>query len=162
MIKPDISIKTLDHQPILYIRFRGTYAAFRKKARSMFNELFKHAQDHELIDPNYTKILTVYHDNPFITDESNLRTSIAMTLPQDVEAIENETICKGSLDGKFLVGRFDLAGKDYGEAWKHMYQTYILNGVYTPRDAVPFELYVSEPPRNLKETSITEIYIPIV
>lgn len=29
------------------------------------------------------------------------------------------------------------------------------------RDAVPFELYVSEPPKNFKDKSLTDIYIPI-
>ena len=30
-----------------------------------------------------------------------------------------------------------------------------------PRDAAPFELYVTEPPKSFKGKSFTDIYIPI-
>ena len=82
MIEPkSITIENLENLNIIYIRFRGSYAAFRKQSRKMFNELFEFATKNELIIENETKVLTIYDDNPFITDAKNLRTSVAMTIP---------------------------------------------------------------------------------
>ena len=83
MIEPkSITIENLEDLTFIYIRFRGSYAAFRKQSRKMFNELFEFATKNELIIQDETKVLTIYDDNPFITDAKNLRTSVAMTIPK--------------------------------------------------------------------------------
>lgn len=161
MEKPDITIETLENLSIIYIRFRGSYTDFRKNSKTMFEKLFKYATKHNLIVPNKTKVMTLYHDNPFITTEKNLRTSVAMTIPDHTEIIEEDEISTTKISGKFGVGHFELSLKEYGEAWQYMYQEWLFKGKATPRDAVPFELYVTEPPKNFKGKSFTDIYIPI-
>ncbi|MDR7813725.1 AraC family transcriptional regulator [Lacrimispora sp.] len=161
MIKPNhITIENIDKK-IIYIRFRGSYTEFRKNSRKMFNELFTFATENHLIVPDQTKVLTIYNDNPFITDEKNLRTSIAMTIPNNATVIESGTICLSGISGKFGVGHLELTAKEYGDAWNYMYQEWLLKDDKKVRDAVPFELYVTEPPKNLKDKSLTDIYIPI-
>lgn len=161
MIKPNhITIENIDKK-IIYIRFRGSYTEFRKNSRKMFNELFTFATENHLIVPDQTKVLTIYNDNPFITDEKNLRTSIAMTIPNNATVIESGTICLSCISGKFGVGHFELTAKEYGDAWHYMYQEWLLKDDMKVRDAVPFELYVTEPSKNLKDKSLTDIYIPI-
>ena len=162
MIEPkSITTENLENLNIIYIRFRGSYAAFRKQSRKMFNELFEFATKNELIIENETKVLTIYDDNPFITDAKNLRTSVAMTIPNDRPIQETGNICLSSISGKFGVGHFELSAKEYGDAWQYMYQEWLFKDERKVRDAVPFELYVTEPPRNSKEKSLTDIYIPI-
>lgn len=161
MIKPDsISIENIDKR-IIYIRFRGTYTEFRKNSRKMFHELFTFATENHLIVPDQTKVITMYNDNPFITDEKNLRTSVAMTISDNVTVIESGSICVSSISGKFGVGHFQLSAKEYGDAWHYMYHEWLFKDDKKVRDAVPFELYVNEPPKNLKDKSLTDIYIPI-
>lgn len=162
MKQPEIRIETLENQKYIYIRFRGSYLQFRKNSRKLFNQLFAYAKINQLIEENVTKVLTIYNDNPYITEPDNLRTSIAMTISSNAYPTETDEISVGSISGKFLVGRFELSAKEYGDAWNTMYQDYIFNGLYASRDAIPFELYVSEPPRNLTDSSITDIYIPIL
>lgn len=162
MIEPtNVTIEELTDQRIIYIRFRGSYLEFRRKSRKLFNELFDFATTNNLIDPANTKVLTIYDDNPFITDEKNLRTSIGMTIPIHAKIFESGNICESSMSGKFAVGHFELSGSQYGEAWQYMYQEWLFKGKAKSRDAVPFEMYVSEPPKNLKDKSFTDIYIPI-
>lgn len=115
-----------------------------------------------LIDPDKTKVLTIYDDNPFITDEKNLRTSVGMTIPKNAKVVESGNICEASISGKFAVGHFEMSGSQYGEAWQYMYQEWLFKDKAKPRDAVPFEVYITEPPKNLKDKSFTDIYIPIV
>lgn len=161
MKNPQITIETLDELNIIYIRFKGSYIGFRKNSKAMFERLFQFASQHQLIIPNQTKVLTLYHDNPFITEEKNLRTSVAMTLPERARIIEQDEIGMTQISGKFGVGHFELSPKEYGEAWQYMYQEWLFKGKEKPRDAVPFELYVTEPPKYFKDKSFTDIYIPI-
>lgn len=42
-----------------------------------------------------------------------------------------------------------------------MYHEWLFKDKQKARDAVPFELYVTEPPKNSKDKSLTNIYIPI-
>ena len=162
MIEPiSITTEILTEQKIIYIRFRGSYQEFRKNSRRLFNELFQFATANDVVIPDVTKVLTIYDDNPFITDEKNLRTSVAMTIPSDVQIVESGNVCLSRLSGKFAVGHFELSAKEYGDAWKYMYQEWLFKDDSRARDAVPFELYVTEPPRNFKDKSLTDIYIPI-
>ena len=163
MIEPiAITTEELSNQRIIYIRFRGSYGEFRKQIGKLFKELFDFATKNDLIVQNETKVLTMYDDNPFITQEKKLRTSVAMTIPQEAQVIESGNVCESSISGKFGVGHFEMNAKQYGEAWQYMYQEWLFKDKAKSRDAVPFELYVTEPPKNMKDTSLTDIYIPIV
>lgn len=162
MVRPiNITTRELKNQTIIYIRFRGSYTEFRKQSKIMFQELFEFATKNNLIDPEQTKVLTVYNDNPFITQKKNLRTSVAMTISKDMTVTESGNICVSSISGKFGVGRFDISLSEYGKAWQYMYQEWLFKDNATPRDAVPFEMYITEPPKSFKGTSLTDIYIPI-
>ena len=162
MIKPNaITIENVKNLKIIYIRFRGSHLEFRKNSRKLFNELFTFATENNLIDPDITKVLTMYDDNPYITDQKNLRTSVAMIIPTNVNVKEQGNICISSISGKFGVGHFELSPKEYSEAWQYMYQEWLFKDPTKSRDAIPFELYVTEPPKNLSGKSLTDIYIPI-
>ena len=84
-----------------------------------------------------------------------------MTIPNDQPLQETGNICLSSISGKFGVGHFELSTKEYGDAWQYMYQEWLFKDERKVRDAVPFELYVTEPPRKSKDKSLTDIYIPI-
>lgn len=160
MEKPNVSIEYVNTR-VIYIRFKGSYLAFRKNSRNMFNQLFKFATENHLIVENVTKVLTIYHDNPFITDAKNLRTSVAMTIPQDAIINEIDDINVLEIKGKFGVGHFEISAMEYEKAWHTMYHEWLFKSEEKPRDSFPFELYVSEPPKRLKDKSFTDIYIPI-
>ena len=98
----------------------------------MFKELFEFATKNDLIVPDVTKVLTIYNDNPFITDDKNLRTSVAMTVPSDAKIIDSGNICESSISGKFGVGHFELSAKQYGEAWQYMYQEWLFKDKAKP------------------------------
>ncbi|MFW7394715.1 GyrI-like domain-containing protein, partial [Vagococcus fluvialis] len=66
-----------------------------------------------------------------------------------------------SISGKFGVGHFNISAKEYEQAWHYMYQEWLFKDESQIRDAVPFELYVTEPAKNMTDKSLTDIYIPI-
>lgn len=160
MEKPNIRVEEVEIK-IIYIRFRGSYLEFRKNSMKMFRELFEFAKSNDLIISEVSKVITVYHDNPFITHGENLRTSVAMTVPCEAVIVEEGQISVTSIVGKFGIGSFYISRNEYGEAWGYMYENWLFAGEAKARDAVPFELYVTEPPKNARDKSYTEIYIPI-
>ena len=157
---PEITIEEKEFR-IIYIRFRGSYVAFRKNSRKLFKELFDFATKNNLIENGITKVLTVYDDNPFATGTEKLRTSVAMTVPKDINIIESGNVCILEIKGKFGIGHFEINAKEYEKAWQYMYQKWLFKENQIPRDAAPFEMYIDEPPKNFKDKSQTDIYIPI-
>jgi len=160
METPNITIEEIEMK-VIYIRFRGSYVAFRKNATKLLNQLIAYAKKHDLIVEGWTKILITYHDNPYITKGDDLRTSIAMMVPLNAQIDETEEITSMMIQGKYLVGHFHMSPKEYGEAWEMMYHEYLFKGNEKPRDTFPFEMYITEPSRKFSEKSYTDIYIPI-
>ncbi len=160
MEKPTVEKKDIETK-VIYIRFRGSYLEFRRNSLKMYKELYNYANRNNLIDEEKTKVMTIYHDNPFITEEKNLRTSVAMTVPLDFNCDDSEKISTMIISGKFAILHFNLSLKEYEEAWKYAYQEWLFKSEEKPRDSFPFELYVTKPPRNFKDKSLTDIYIPI-
>ena len=158
---PTVSIENIEEMKVIYVSFQGTYIEFRKQSKKMFRTLFSFAEQHNFIVKDVSKVLTIYHDNPFITEAKNLRTSVAMTIPSGAVIEENDEISVMSISGKFGIGHFEISLGEYEEAWQYMYQKWLLSEKIEPRDAFPFELYVTEPPKSYKGKSFTDIYIPI-
>ncbi|WP_053595935.1 MULTISPECIES: sigma factor [Lysinibacillus] len=55
----------------------------------------------------------------------------------------------------------EITQETFFKALKSMHQFDGKKDEYTPRDSFPFELYVTEPPKNFKAKSKTDIYVPI-
>lgn len=147
---------------VIYIRFQGTYLEFRKNSRKMFNRIFSFAEKNNLVDESFTKVLTIYHDNPYITEDTHLRTSVAMTVPLDASVEEQEDIGVLEFSGNYAILQYELKLNEYDKAWNETYHKWILpDKSLRLRDTFPFEMYVSEPPRNMKSSSTTSIFIPI-
>lgn len=161
MEKPSITIENIDELKVIYVRFRGTYLEFRKNCAKLYKKLLDYATRNKLIIEGETKVMTIYHDNPFITDSKNLRTSIAMSLPKVCNIIDDDEISFMTISGKFAVGHFELTRTEYDKAWKYMYQEWLFVENVKPRDSFPFEMYITQPPKNFKDKSYTDIYIPI-
>lgn len=157
---PTIEIKEIKTK-VIYIRFKGSYLEFRRNAMKMFKKLEKYALKHNLIVDHETKVMTLYHDNPFITDQDNLRTSVALSVPLSFKVNEDDEIGELLIQGKYAILHYSLTLKEYEQAWKYAYHEWLFKSNVEPRDTFPFELYVSKPPRNFKDSSLTDIYIPI-
>ncbi len=160
MNKPDITIQTIDLR-VMYLRFKGTYLEFRKNSQALYQRLLSYAQKHNMIVEDQTKVMTIYHDNPFMTAQKNLRTSVAMSISESINNIDDDEITIMDIKGTYAVGRFELKRTEYGEAWTYMVHEYVLKSQEKPRDHAPFEMYITKPPRNAQDKSITDIYIPI-
>jgi AraC family transcriptional regulator len=160
MENPAIDIEEIEIK-VIYVRFRGSYLEFRKNAMKMFKRLEKYALKNNLLVDETAKVMTLYHDNPFITDQNLLRTSVALSVPMTFSVENHEEINQMVIKGKYAILHYSLTLKEYEKAWNYSYHEWLFKSHYKPRDTFPFELYVSKPPKNFKDTSFTDIYIPI-
>ena len=161
-IKPNIEITTIDEMCVAYVRYTGTYRDLAIAFPRMMEKLYGFILKRGLAEQGNSKLLTIYHDNHEITDESQLRTSLCVTIPNTPDISDDGDI--GSMiisSGKYAVGHFEIFGSGFAAAWGYMYSEWLPNSGYQPRDTFPFELYVNDPRTHPQGKYLLDIYIPI-
>ena len=78
-----VEVKEMPELNVAYVRHIGPYKGDSKLFESLFGKLMKWAGPRGLLRFPETKVLSVYHDDPKITDEEKLRTSACITIPED-------------------------------------------------------------------------------
>lgn len=146
---------------VIYVRYTGSYQGLAAAFPGMMERLYTFAMSQNLLQPGETKVLTIYHDNPEMTDETKLRTSLCMTVPESAIVQEGEDIGSISISGKYAIGRFELSQNEYALAWQYMYGEWLPDSGCQPRDAFPFEVYVSDPTVNPGGKQLIDIYLPV-
>ena len=138
-----VQVKELPDMTLAYIRYVGPYKGDGALFERLWDKLCSWAGPRGLINPPETRFLSIYHDNPELTEEDKLRTSVCISVPPDTE-VSGEV---GKMDipgGKYAMARFELGEKDYQEAWDWVYGTWLPESGYVPDDRPPFELYPQE------------------
>ena len=151
----------IDEMRVIYVRYTGSYEGFAATYPTMIGKLYNFALSNNLIIPGKTKILTCYHDNPEITENKNLRTSVCLSVPNNAVFEEIDEIGSMGILGKYAVGHFESFLNEEGAAWEHMYREWVPNSKYQLRDTFPFIEYVSDPNINPGGKQLFDIYIQI-
>lgn len=146
---------------VIYIRHTGSYRELGAVIPGILQKLYAFAMEQQLMEPGQTKILSVYHDNPGLTDEAQLRVSLCMTIRKNAKVEEQGEIGAMNISGEYAVGHFEIKPMDYGAAWQYMYGEWLPNSGYQPRDTFPFEVYVSDPSQNPGGIQLLDVYLPV-
>jgi AraC family transcriptional regulator len=137
-----ITIENLEQKQVAYVRHTGTYETLAKEYANMVQTLFDCAQKQHLLVQGQNCVLAMYHDNPEFGDESQFRTSLCLTVPEDIRIQEDGVVGAMKLEGGlYAVGHFEIQQQQYSDAWNYMYQEWISGSGYVPRNSDPFELY---------------------
>jgi len=163
MIDPEqvqVTVKDLPERHVAYIRHIGPYKGDSQLFEGLFTKLFNWAGPRGLIRMPETQVLAIYHDNPDITDESKLRTSVGITVPEDTE-VEGEVGKMVLSSGKHAIAHFELASDEYEEAWKAVYGHWLPDSGYQPDDQPCFESYLNDPKQHPEGKCIVEICVPV-
>jgi len=161
--KCDVEVVSVDKMTVAYLRHVGTYEELGKVFGSMIARLGSWAGAQRIMDKD-TKVLAVYHDNPNITEESKLKTSICITIPKDTKV--DGDLGKMSLSsGKYAIGHFEIdddkAQEQHGCAWQYMYGEWLPQSGYQPDDSPVFEVYVNDPNTHPERKHFVDIYLPV-
>ncbi len=155
-----VEVKDLPEMTVAYVRHIGPYAANEKLFESLFTKLMQWAGPRDLIKFPETQMMSIYHDNPEITDKSKLRTDCCISVPADTEV--DGDIGKSNLPGgKYAMARFELGATEYSEAWQAVMAGWLPESGYQCDDRPCFELYHGSPEDHSEGKCIVDICVPV-
>lgn len=130
-----------------------------EKMEKMFQRLMEWGFSKQVLPQMGFKAITIYHDNPHVTQLEKVRFSACVTINKDVEA-EGDIRPLSIEKGLFAVGRFEIKPDDFAMAWKNMTLWVIENG-YEFRDGDFFEIYHNVHKSHPEQKFILDICIPL-
>lgn len=155
-----IEVKDIPEMHVAYIRHIGPYAGDEQLFGNLFNRLCTWAGPRGLLRFPETKFITIYHDNPDITNETKLRTDVCITVPPDAQ-VDGE-IGKATIPaGKYAIAHFEITPDKYGDAWNAVYGGWLPESGYQPDDRPCFELYLGDPKEHPEGKHVVDIYAPV-
>ncbi|WP_075344690.1 AraC family transcriptional regulator [Tenacibaculum agarivorans] len=150
-----ITIKELPELKLACISNIGQF----EKAGSMFQKLMEWGHQKRVLDTSNFKAITIYHDNPNVTQTSKLRFSTCVTISESINA-DGEIRQIDLKKGVYVVGHFEIKGEEISKAWKSMCVWVIENG-YEFRDGDYFEIYHNDHKTHPEQKFIMDICIPL-
>jgi AraC family transcriptional regulator len=155
-----VEVRDVPEMNVAYIRHIGPYAGDEQLFGNLFNRLCTWAGPRGLLCFPETKFISIYHDNPDITDETKLRTDVCITIPADAQ-VDGE-IGKATIPaGKYALAHFEIKPDQYGDAWNTVYGGWLPESGYQPDDRPCFELYLNNPKEHPEGKHVMDIYAPV-
>ena len=153
LMNTKVEIKEMPEIKVAFIRYTGPYNQIGKA----YEKLMKWAGPRGLINSE-TKTITIYQDDPAVTEIEKVRQDACITLTGDVKT-EGE-IGKATIPGgKYAVGRFQVDSKGFEKAWNTM-SLWITESGYQFYGS-PYELYYNSLEDDRHEQFDVEICIPV-
>lgn len=130
-----------------------------EKIGSMFQRLMDWGDQQGVLATTDFNAITLYHDNPHVTQTSDLRISAGVTIDRSIAA--DGEIRELTLEsGIYAVGRFEIVGAEIATAWKGMC-TWVIDQDLEFRDGHYFEVYHNDHTTHPEGKFILDICIPI-
>jgi DNA gyrase inhibitor GyrI/AraC-like DNA-binding protein len=129
------------------------------KINKTYERLFKWAYSNGITNSPDFKAVTIYHDNPRITETSKVRQSACVTA--DGDFLTGGDIVKFVIQkGRFVIGHFEIASVQFPKAWESLCVWVVEKG-YAFRDGDYFEVYRNDSKTHPEHKFIVDICIPI-
>jgi AraC family transcriptional regulator len=150
-----IEVKNMPEMKLVYCRHTGQFNEIGKT----YEKLFKWAGPRGLLKFPETKTMTVYHDNPEVTEIEKVRQSACITVDKVVKT-DGEIGSMKVASGKYAVGRFEISDEEFEKAWNSMC-LWLADSGYQPADGFPYELYHNDHMQHPERKFILDICIPV-
>lgn len=159
-LKAVVEVKEIESMPVAYIRHIGPYQADPDLFQNLYEKLFKWAAARDLLNFPETQTLTVYHDDPEITDEEKLRMSVCITIPEDTQ-VSGEIGKMKIPGGKYAFANFRLDSTQFGAAWNMVCKEWLPESGYQFDDRPSFEMCHNNPAKDPENKFDVDIVIPL-
>jgi AraC family transcriptional regulator len=159
-LEAKVEVKQMPEMHVAYVRHIGPYEGDSELFGRLFGKLFQWAGPRGLLRFPETKLLSVYHDNPEITEADKRRTDVCMTVPEDTK-VEGEIGKTTIAGGKYAVARFEVTVDRYGDAWNAVFGGWLPQSGYQPVDGPCFEVYHNDPEKHPEHKHIFDICVPV-
>ena len=155
-----VEVKEIPETHVAYIRHIGPFKGDSALFEGLFMKLCSWAGPRGLFQPPKTKFMSVYYENPDLTDEAKLRMDVCITVPEDTE-VDGEVGKMTVPGGKYAIGHFELLPPEYEDAWNMMMGGWMPESGYQCDDRPCFELYLNNPKEHPEGKHIVDIHIPV-
>lgn len=105
------------------------------------------------------KAITIYHDNPNVTQTSKVRHSACVTIDEDIKA-EGEIRPLTIPNGNYAIGHFEIEAHEFPTAWESM-SLWVIENDFRFRDGEYFEVYHNDHKTHPQQKFILDICIPL-
>ena len=150
-----ITIKELPELKLASISHIGSF----EKAGSMFQTLIEWGHQKGVLETSGFKAITIYHDNPNVTQTSKVRFSTCVTISESINA-DGEIRQYKLKNGIYAVGHFEIKGEEISKAWKSMC-IWVIENQYEFRDGDYFEIYHNDHKTHPENKFVIDICIPL-
>lgn len=158
-ITPDVTVKDFPQTTVVYIRHIGPYQADSELFGHLFGRLFQWAGPRGLLGPD-TKAMSIYHDDPNLTEAAKLRTDMCITVAPET-TVDGEVGKLAIPAGRYAFGRVEVTSEEFGQAWDAMCGGWLPDSGYEPADGVSFEIYHNDHREHPEGKHIVDIVIPV-
>ncbi len=159
-IKPiqlsDPTIVEMKDLNLAYIRHVGSY----EKVGRSFQKLIFWAGRNLVLSWKPTT-LGIVHDDPSLTEESNIRFDACILVTKEIQA-KGEVAHKKVNGGKFAVFRYTGPYDSFYPVYDYIYSICLFENKWTLRDEPALEWYIKSPPFTKPEYLVTDFYLPII
>ena len=156
-----IDVRDLPAKTLAYVRHVGPYAGDAALFGRLWEELSRWALPRGLFQPPQTEIMTVYHDDPEITREDQLRISFGITVPEKTAVCGTVGVMELPA-GKYVCASFEIDVKEYGDAWKAVCSDWLPQSGWQPGDGPCYEVYLNDPAAHPEHKHLIEIRMSVV
>jgi len=154
-----VRIEEMPRTTVAYVRHTGPYAGDSALFGRLFGQLCHWAGPRRLLGPT-AKFLTIYHDNPEITEEDKLRISVCVTVPPETKGDGGVGVMVME-GGTYAVASFTLDPSEYGASWNWLMGTWMPSSGYQPDDRHCFEVMLVDPASHPDHKHVIEIWEPV-
>jgi len=155
-MKFSAKVKEMPEMNIVYIRHRGPY----NQVGDAIRKIMKWCTARDLIRFPETKILTVYHDDPDITQKEKLRSDACVTIPRGTKT-EGEVGTYVIPGGKFAVASVEITADEFGDAWDKLVGDWIPEHGYQSDERLCYEIGLNDPKQHPEGKFIVDICEPV-
>ena len=138
-----VDVKQLAPMHVAYVRHVGPFQENTALFEQLFGRICGWAGPRGLLSPD-TRFLSIYHDNPEITEAQKLRLDVAVTVPESTK-VDGEIGRQKLEGGTYAVTRVRIHAKQYMEAWDSLMGGWLPSSGYQPDDRPCFEVSLNDP-----------------
>ena len=155
MLNKGIEIKNMPEMNLIYTRHVGEFHLIGQA----YGKLMQWAGPRGLLSNPDFKTVTVYHDDPNVTEMDKVRQSASITVSEDVQP-EGEFGKMTVPAAKSVVGHFEIDATQFKQAWDEVC-VWLSESGYQPADGNPYELYHKDPEDHPEKKFVLDICIPV-
>ena len=155
IMETEVIVKEMPELQVIYCRHTGAF----NQIGQAYGKLMQFAGPRGLLGSPSAKTLTVYHDDPSVTEIDKMRQSACLIVNSDVK-VEGEIGKMTVPAGKYAVGHFEIVETQFEQAWNTMC-LWLTESGYEPGEGYNYELYYNDHSQHPERKFILDICIPL-